>query len=306
MQGVTAAITREAQAPGISKRRDHVPLGILYMVGATIVFSASSATSKWLVVSYPIGEVLFTRSLVSLIACALFILPTTGLAVFRTGRLRHHVMRSFSQSCSQACLIAAFSLMPLAGAIAINFSAPLFTALVSIVLLKERVGPARWSALLVGFFGVLIVTHPGTGMFQVGALFALANAVMYGSVTAAVRGMTATESAPTLTLYQLLLITGFFALVAPFGFIMPTWTDWGLIVFNGLSNAVGQYWWTKSLHLGPASAIAPFFYLSLVWAIAIGYLVWGDVPTVGLLIGSAIVVGSGLFLLWRETRAHRS
>jgi drug/metabolite transporter (DMT)-like permease len=303
---VTAAITREAQAPGASKRQDHVPLGILYMVGATIVFSASSAASKWLVVTYPIGEVLFTRSLVSLIACALFILPTTGLAVFQTGRLRHHVLRSFSQSCSQACLITAFSLMPLAGAIAINFSAPLFTALVSIVLLKERVGPARWSALLVGFLGVLIVTHPGAGVFQVGALFALANAVLYGSVTAAVRGMTATESAPTLTLYQLLLITGFFALVAPFGFIMPTWADGGLILFNGLSNAVGQYWWTKSLHLGPASAIAPFFYLSLVWAIAMGYLVWGDVPTVGLLIGSVIVVGSGLFLLWRETRAHQS
>jgi len=241
-------------------------------------------------------------SLVSLIACALVILPMTGVAVFRTGRLRHHVMRSLSQFCSQTFLIIAFSLMPLAGAIAINFSAPLFTALVSIVLLKEKVGLARWSALLVGFLGVLIVTHPGAGAFQVGALFALANAVMYGTVTAAVRGMTATESAATLTLYQLLFITGFFALIAPFGFIMPTWTDGGLIVFNGLSIAVGQYWWTKSLHLGPASAIAPFFYLSLVWAAAIGFLVWGDVPTLGLLIGSAIVVGSGLFLLWREAR----
>ncbi len=301
-QDVTAATTREVPVTGTSKRRDHVPLGILYMVGATMVLSASSASSKWLVATYPPGEILFTRSLVSLIACALVILPMTGVAVFRTGRLRHHVMRSLSQFCSQTFLIIAFSLMPLAGAIAINFSAPLFTALVSIVLLKEKVGLARWSALLVGFLGVLIVTHPGAGAFQVGALFALANAVMYGTVTAAVRGMTATESAATLTLYQLLFITGFFALIAPFGFIMPTWTDGGLIVFNGLSNAVGQYWWTKSLHLGPASAIAPFFYLSLVWAAAIGFLVWGDVPTLGLLIGSAIVVGSGLFLLWREAR----
>ncbi|HEY3639534.1 MAG TPA: DMT family transporter [Xanthobacteraceae bacterium] len=299
---MTAATAGELPAPKASKRREHVPLGILYMVGATLVFSASSACSKWLVATYPVGEVLFTRSLVSLITCALFILPTTGIAVFRTGRLRHHVLRSFSQFVSQSCLIIAFSLMPLAGAVAINFSAPLFATLISIVLLKEKVGLARWTALLVGFIGVLIVTIPGAGPLQVGALFALTNAVLYGTVTAGVRGMTATESAATLTLYQLLLITGFFALVAPFGFIMPTWNHWGLIVFNGVANAVGQYWWTKSLHLGPASAIAPFFYLSLVWAAVVGYLVWGDVPTIGLLIGSAIVVASGLFLLWREAR----
>jgi drug/metabolite transporter (DMT)-like permease len=299
---VTATTTNEVPAAKASKRQEHIPLGILYMVGATIVFSASSACSKWLVATYPVGEVLFTRSLVSLITCATFILPTAGIAVLRTDRLRHHVLRSFSQFVSQACLIIAFSLMPLAGAIAINFSAPLFAALVSIVLLKEKVGLARWSALLVGFIGVLIVTNPGAEAFQVGALFALTNAVLYGTVTAAVRGMTATESAATLTLYQILLITGFFAVVAPFGFIMPTWSHWGLIVFNGVANAVGQYWWTKSLHLGPASAVAPFFYLSLVWAVLIGFMVWGDVPTIGLLIGSAIVVASGLFLLWREAR----
>jgi drug/metabolite transporter (DMT)-like permease len=272
------------------------------MVGATLVFSVSSATSKWLVATYPVGEVLFTRSLVSLIACAAFILPSTGLAVFRTHRLRHHVMRSFSQFCSQTCLVIAFSLMPLAGAVAINFSSPLFATLASIVMLKEKVGPARWSALIIGFLGVLIVTDPGGGTFQIGALFALTNAILYGTVTAAVRGMTATESAQTLTLYQLVLITGFFALVAPIGFIMPSAGDWGLIAFNGLTNAIGQYWWTKSLHLGPASAITPFFYLSLIWAAAIGFLVWGDVPSPGLVAGSVIVVGSGLFLLWRESR----
>ncbi len=299
---MTAAATSEAQASDAAKRREHIPLGILHMVGATLVFSVSSACSKWLVATYPVGEVLFTRSLVSLVTVALFILPSTGLAVFRTTRLRHHVMRSFSQFCSQSCLLIAFSLMPLAGAIAINFSAPLFATLASILILKEKVGLARWSALLVGFFGVLIVTNPGVGTFQVGALFALTNAILYGTVTAAVRGMTATESAATLTLYQLLLITGFFALLAPFGFIMPTREHWELIVFNGVMNAIGQYWWTRSLHLGPTSAVSPFFYLSLVWAMIIGYLVWGDLPTASLLVGSAIVVASGLFLLWREAR----
>jgi drug/metabolite transporter (DMT)-like permease len=287
-------------------RREHVQLGILYMVGATIVFAASSAVSKWLVASYPIGEVLFTRTVVALLTCALFIMPQTGLAVFRTRRLGHHVLRSVSQGCSQTFLLIAFSLMPLAGAIAINFSSPLFATLASALLLKEAVGMARWLALLVGFCGVLIVTEPGAGAFQVGALFALANAVLYGSVTAGVRGMTATESAQTLTLYQLALLTAFFALLLPLGWTSPTPVDAAWIVFNGVSNAVGQYWWTRALHLAPASAVAPFFYLSLIWASILGFAVWGDVPTVSLVIGSAVVVASGLFLLWRESNARQA
>jgi drug/metabolite transporter (DMT)-like permease len=265
------------------------------------VFAVSSATSKWLVGTYPVGEVLFTRAGISLIACALFIMPQTGLAVFHTKRRRDHVMRSLSQTVSQTFLILAFSLMPLASAVAINFSAPLFTALVAILMLKEKVGFARWFALIVGFVGVLIVTHPGADTFQIGAIFALANAMIYGSVTAAVRGMTATESAETLLMYQLLLITVFFSLLLPFGVAMPSAADAGLMLLNGLTNAIGQYWWTRALHLAPASAVTPFFYLSLLWAALLGYLVWGDLPTIWLLVGSAVVVGSGLFLLWRET-----
>jgi drug/metabolite transporter (DMT)-like permease len=288
-----------------SARREHVPLAILYMLGATILFSASSAASKWLVASYPIGEVLFTRTLVALITCALFIMPQTGLAVFRTGRLRHHTMRSVSQACSQTFLLIAFSMMPLAGAIAINFSSPLFATLACALLLKETVGPARWTALLVGFCGVLIVSHPGADTFQMGALFALANAVLYGSVTAGVRSMTATESAETLTLYQLAMLTAFFTLLLPLGCTWPTPVDAGWIVFNGVSNAIGQYWWTRALHLAPASAVAPFYYLSLVWASILGFAIWGDVPTNSLVIGSAVVVASGLFLLWRESSARQ-
>jgi drug/metabolite transporter (DMT)-like permease len=287
--------------PDPNVKREHVLLGIAYMIASTIVFSVSSAISKWLVATYPIGEVLFSRSLISLGVCALIILPTTGLAVFHTERVRHHAMRSFSQFLSQTFLVIAFSLMPLASAVAINFSAPLFTSLLSMYLLKEHVGAARWAALVVGFVGVLIVTNPGAETFSIGALFALANAVIYGSVTAAVRGMTKTESAETLTLYQLVMISGFFACLLPLGVIVPTWADAGLIAVNGIMNGIGQYWWTRALHLAPASAVTPFFYFMLVWAILLGFVVWGDVPTLHLLLGSVVVVGSGLFLLWRES-----
>ena len=285
-------------------RRERIPLGIAYMIGATLMFAGSSAISKWQVATYPVGEVLFIRSAVSLVCLALFILPLKGLVVFRTRRLHQHVLRSVSQATAQVFIVIAFSLMPLAGAMAINFSAPLFATLVSAIVLKEAVGWARAAALAVGFLGVLIVTNPGADTLQVGALFALANAVLYGSVTAGVRGMTATELTETLTMYQMILVTAYFALFLPFGFVPPTWSDGLMLAANGVFNAFAQYWWTRALHLAPASAVTPFYYLSLVWAIIVGFVIWGDVPTAGLLVGSGIVVGSGLFLLWRETGAR--
>jgi drug/metabolite transporter (DMT)-like permease len=192
--------------------------------------------------------------------------------------------------------------MPLASATAIIFSAPLFAALASLVFLKEPIGAARWVALVAGFCGVLIVTNPGGETFHIGALYALGNAVLFGTVTAGVRGMTLTESAKTLTIYQLIWLSLFYGLTLPFFFVMPTAADMPLIVANGVCNLLGQYWWTRSIHLAPTSAVVPFQYLSLIWAMLFGFAVWGDMPTLGLLVGSAIVVGSGLFLLWHESR----
>jgi drug/metabolite transporter (DMT)-like permease len=286
------------------ERAERIPLGIAYMLVATILFAGSSALSKWLVATYPIGEMLFVRAASALIGSALVILPATGLSVFRTKRLRDHMLRGVSQSCAQTFLVIAFSLMPLASAVAINFSAPLFATVASVVFLKETVGPVRWGALIVGFLGVLLVTSPGVDTFQAGSLFALANAVLFGTVTVGVRGMTATESAETLTMYQMVFLTAFFTAALPFGWVTPTLQDWGAMVVNGLGNALGQYLWTRALHLAPTSAVVPFNYFSLVWAIIMGYLVWGDLPSAALLAGSAIVVGSGMFLLWHESRGR--
>jgi drug/metabolite transporter (DMT)-like permease len=121
-------------------------------------------------------------------------------------------------------------------------------------------------------------------------------------VTAAVRGMTVTESTETLTIYQALTLVAAFALLLPFGLKVPTSIDALALLANGVANGIGQYWWTRSLHLAPTSAVTPFYYFSLVWALVLGFLVWGDVPTASLLVGSTIVVTCGLTLLWREAR----
>ena len=219
-------------------RADRVPRGILYMLGATVVFAISNALAKWQIGSYSFAEVLFFRAIVSLIACSVLILPRTGLMVFRTHRLRDHFGRSGTQAVAQSLIVIAFSLMPLGGAIAINFASPLFATLFAALWLKEKVGLARGAALIAGFLGVLLVAAPGADSFRIGALFALGNAVLFGSVTAAVRGMTTTESAETLTMYQMVFLTLFFTLALPvFGFTWPSSIDLTAMLVNGLFNS---------------------------------------------------------------------
>jgi len=299
-KGFSPVTSIEQRLP--AARADRVPLGIAFMLAATVMYSASTALSKWQVATYSFAEVLFIRTFASLIVVSLLILPRFGLAVFRTRRLRDHVGRSVTQTLAQSMILIALSLMPIAGAVAINFSAPLFATLFAALWLKEKVGRARGAALVVGFLGVVLVASPGADSFRTGALFAIANAVLYGSVTAAVRGMSSTESAQTLTMYQMLFMLVFFVLALPiFGFSWPADKDATAMFVGGVFNGFGQYWWTRSLSLAPPAAVGPFYYFSLVWAMVLGFVFWGDMPTLPLLAGSTIVVGSGLFLLWRES-----
>ncbi|MGH6788775.1 MAG: DMT family transporter [Pseudolabrys sp.] len=286
----------------MTKRADHIPLGMLLMMLSTVAFAVSSAISKWQVSSYSFAEVLFFRAIASLVTCAVLILPRTGLGILRTARLRDHVGRNVMQGVAQSSIVIAFGMMSLAGATAINFSSPLFAALFAAIVLHEKVGPARGGALIVGFLGVLLVAAPGADTFRLGAIFALINAVLLGSVTVAVRGMTTTESVETLTMWQMIILAVFFTLAMPaFGFVWPSRDDLALMLANGVVNAAGQYLWTRSLSLAPASAVGPFYYFSLVWALVLGFLFWGDLPTLELIGGSAIVVVSGLYLLWHES-----
>ena len=284
------------------ERNENVPLGIACMIGASLMFAISAAIMKVEVARLPLGEVMAGRSLTSLAVAALIVLPMTGLSVFSTRIPRAHLARGCSQAVSQTFTVIALWFMPLAGAVAIGFSAPLFAALIAILFLHERADGPRFAALGAGFLGVLIVTRPGADSVQIGALFALMNAVMYGSVTVAVRGMTKTESTLTLLMWQLAVVGVAHAALLVFGFRLPAAADAGLLVASGVANVAAQALWTRALRLGPTAAVSPFYYLMLVWALAIGFLVWGDKPAPSLIAGSAIVVGAGLALLLRETR----
>jgi len=285
--------------------RNQVSLGIAYMVGSTVMFAGGNAVVKWQLANYPLGEVAFGRTLFAFLTAAAIVLPRGGWGVLRTRRYREHLQRGLSQFGSMLCWFLAVSVLSLGSATAIGFAAPLFTTLLSIVVLKEKVGIHRWSALIVGFAGVLIITHPSAGTLTYGALFALGNAVLISTVAIAIRRMSLTESTETLTLYQMAIMTLCTAGLLTLGVRAPHWGDALTLALAGMGNGIAQFWWTRSLSLAPPSAVVPFNYLSLVWATVLGFAVWGDVPTPGLLVGSAIVVASGLYILWRETlRRH--
>src|SRR5215831_967345 len=158
--------------------RNQIPLGIAYMVGSTVMFAGGNAVVKWQLATYPLGEVAFGRTLFAFLTVATIVLPRAGWRILRTQRYREHLQRGLSQFGSMVCWLLAVSVLSLGAATAIGFAAPLFTTLLSIVILKEKVGVHRWSALIVGFLGVLIITHPGAGTLTYGALFALVNAVL--------------------------------------------------------------------------------------------------------------------------------
>jgi drug/metabolite transporter (DMT)-like permease len=284
---------------------EEVRRGIVYMIVSVFIFALANAMAKWLVADYPITEVIFVRCLFALLPCSALVLTHGGVAALRTKRIKEHGLRACSQFAGMICIFTAFRMMPLADAVAIQFASPLFLTVLSIFLLGERVGIHRWSAVLVGFAGVLVMVRPGPGMFASGAIFALGNALISASVTVAMRRMSLTESSTTLVVYQ-----GMFTLVLslcllPFGWVTPSWPGFLLMGGVGILSGVGQFCWTQAFRFAPAAVAAPFSYMSMIWSLGLGFLLWGDVPTVALLSGGVVVAGSGLYILYRETVRRR-
>jgi drug/metabolite transporter (DMT)-like permease len=281
--------------------REEMRLGILCVVASIFLFALVNAIVKWLSARYSVVEIIAFRSSFAMLPCLVLVATHGGWSVLRTHRLREHVTRAALQFVSMACIFTAFSLMPLADAIAITFSSPLFLTVLSIPFLGEQVRIHRWSAVIVGFVGVMIMLPPSAGILQGGALFALTNAVMNAALTIAVRRMSVTEASTALVLYQTLVTAIIGLALLPFFWTTPSLGDVALFAATGLLSGTGQYWWTQGYRFLPAAVAAPFSYTSMVWSLILGYAVWGDVPTRAVVYGAVIVIVSGLYILYRET-----
>jgi drug/metabolite transporter (DMT)-like permease len=275
--------------------------GIAYICAAVLLFSCINALVKWLTQDFPVTQIVFFRCVFALVPCSYLVMTHGGLDALRTRRIQWHATRTALQFISLVCAFTAFSMMPLADAVAISFSSPLFMTALSVPLLGERVGIHRWGAVVVGFLGVLIMVRPGPGVFESGALFILINAFLGAVLSIAIRRMSATESSTTITAYQIMFSAVLSFLLLPLGWRAPDLTEFFMLAAVGLGSGIGQFWWTQAFRLAPAAVAAPFQYTAMIWAMVLGFLIWSDLPGPALLAGAGIVVASGLYILYRET-----
>jgi len=287
-------------------------LGIALKLGATFAFSLMYAVIK-LAGPIPVGEVIFFRSFFALGPLFAFSAWTVGpQAVVRTDHPFIHIARSAAGVSSMFLNFTALTMLPLADITAFGFVMPIFAVVLAAVFLHERVGRYRWSAVAVGFGGVLVMLSPHGGLasilahgFSSGAALALAGALLSAVVVIIIRQMLATERGETIVFYFMSTCAAVSGLTmlwdrAP---LSPAQTAW--LVLCGLLGGVGQICMTFSYRHAEPSLLAPFDYAAMIWAVALGYLIFAEVPQAMVMLGAAIVIAAGLFIVWREWRLHR-
>jgi drug/metabolite transporter (DMT)-like permease len=252
-----------------------------------------------------VHELVFTNALFSLVPVGLVSLRRGGIARLRTRRLQLHVLRGLCGLAGGLLAFYAYSQLPLADAYSIIFATPLLITALSVPILGEQVGWRRWSAVGIGFLGVLIMLQPGAAPIGPGSIAALAAACCSAFSILLVRKLSTTESTAAIALYSNLTVVVAMGALLPFGMTVPNLPDFLLMAASGLVGGTALLVLIAAYRRAPAALVAPFQYSQMVWAIAIGFLIWRDVPDPAKLLGAAIVAASGLFILYRETTLGR-
>jgi drug/metabolite transporter (DMT)-like permease len=284
--------------------------GILLKVLSALAFTTMSASLKIVSASYPTGELVFFRSFFALIPLLLWLGWQGDLInAVRTSNFRGHLTRGAIGSAGMFSGFVALSYLPLHDAIAIGYATPLIVVVLAALVLKETVRAYRWTAVVIGFVGVLIMLSPhltagrtGTGTSAFGAAIALFGACCSAGATIQVRRLTQTEKTGAIVLYFSLLTTVLGLLTAVLGWRMPSWEDFLLLVMIGILGGIGQILLTSCYRFADTSIIAPFEYTTMIWALVFGWFVFGELPTRTVATGAVIVALAGLFVLWREHR----
>ena len=274
-------------------------LGFLYMFLSICAFSLMDVIVKWSV-EYPIGQVLFFRGFFGIIFY-FFIIPRERLHNFyKTKRPGLHFLRCASGLIALVAIFIALRKLPLATVVSISFAAPIFTTIFSIFLLSEKVGIFRWLAVIIGFFGILIITEPGISQLNIYYLFPIIFCLGLSYVAITIRQLSTTEPVWLISFYFSLSITLLSFLTIPKGWVMPSLNHLILLSFIGIFGGVANLWLSQSYKYSEVSLVTPLKYLALVFAIIFGYFIWGEVPTVKTIIGAFLVIISTLIIFRRE------
>jgi drug/metabolite transporter (DMT)-like permease len=291
-------VTPETQ-PALRENRG---TGILLAVCAFAMFSFLDVVIKLLTTRYPVPQLIALHCLFSLLPVLFYATRTGGILVnIRTQRPGMHLVRAGSSVTAGLCATYAISRMPVADVYAFTFSAPLFITALSIPLLGETVGWRRWTAVAVGFGGVLVMLQPGRQAIDVGALLALGAALFYSISMLIARKMRGTESSVSFAVFSSLAGLGVNLPVALSGWTPPSLIDLGASALGGVVGGAALIMLLTAFRRAPAAVVAPFQYTQMVWGILFGLLIFGTVPDENRLLGSAIVIASGMYILYRET-----
>jgi drug/metabolite transporter (DMT)-like permease len=300
-------------AVSMSQLRVAAPAVATPLVGAGLalgalafaLFTVMDTTIKWLSAGYPVHELLFTNALFALVPVAVTTLRRGGLARLRTRRVHLHMLRGLLGMCGGFLSFYAYSRLPLADAYSMIFATPLLITALSVPILGERVGWRRWSAVAVGFAGVLIMLRPGVAAIGPGSIAALGAACFSACAILLVRKLSATESTASIALYSNLTVILVMATLLPFDGILPSAADALLMGAAGLIGGTALLILIAAYRRVPAALVAPFQYSQMLWAVLLGFLIWGDLPDPAKLLGALIVATSGLFVVYRETTLGR-
>lgn len=277
---------------------------IVLMMAGSMLLTMNDAVMKWLTSGYPVGQLLFTRAMFSFVVIAFCVRFYGGLNSLRIHNPRLHIVRGVVVVCGTFCFVSGLQYLTLPEAISVVFAGPLFVTALAPLMIGEPVGWRRWAAVLVGFAGVLVMVRPGTEAMQWAALFPLASA-LFGAVRDLVtRGAMSTEHSNAL-LTTSTIAAGLGGLCTlPFGWAAVTPGDLGLMALSGFLMAGAYFLIIESFRYGEAGLVVPFKYFNMVFAVAFGFLLWGDLPDIWTWSGCGILVASGLYILHRERLRH--
>ncbi len=299
--------------PASGPSGDRPFLAILLINFAILAFTVMDGIIKSVSDYFPTGQILFCRNLFAFVPILAFAFLFERGIVLKTARPWGHVWRGLFGVMAMFGYFLSYKLLPLSAAIALGLSGPIFLTAFSVPLLGEQVGWRRWSAVIVGFIGVIVMMRPGIGVFDPAALVPLVAAVFYALAMISIRRLTASEKPMTIVFYFTLFATAMGALTLPFGFLDPSqaWqdprdlADAAILVTIGLIGGCGQILITIAFKRAAVSLIAPFEYMALVYGFAIGFFWFGEDLDRYLMLGGAIVVASGLYIIHRETLRAR-
>jgi len=286
--------------------------GIALKLISAVLFAVMSALIRYLGVRYPIGEVVFYRSAFAIVPIVLIYAWRGELAAtVRTERPMGQLSRGALSIVGMFCNFGALARLPLIEANAISFTSPLFGVAFAALFLKERVRIYRWSAVIVGFIGVLVVLAPhlsgdeltiamASAASVAGVVYAIAGSITNAGTMIQTRALTQSESTSSIVFYFSLICALAGLVTWPFGWIAPTGSEFLILACIGFLGGTGHIVLTESYRHAAASVVAPFDYTSMIWALILGYAMFGETPTVMIVIGSAIIAAAGLFVIWRE------